>query len=150
METLRGWEVGEANWQELRAGYLYQQMLDYIKQDDMYNNFHTNFYGDGKETWLYFIEEPASKNIKIGIATNPKSRLELFQTGCPTPLSLLWGIKVKNRSIEHKIHKNLESSRVRGEWFAPTMEVYEFINAVVRYCADGTEYNHLIQYFKEE
>lgn len=133
-----------------RAEFLYKQSLEYAAQDSMKDNFYTNFYAYKYDDWLYFIEEPLTKHIKIGWAKNLNERIKCLQIGCPTKLRLLWALKIKDKTIERKVHKELKNSRATGEWFLPTDEVYEFLNAAIRFCFDGTRYSETIRLFEEE
>ena len=66
---------------------------------------------------LYIIRMGGAGPIKIGIATDPYSRMNELQTGNPQELQL---IKVYDycAMFEDKIHKELENYRMQGEWFA--------------------------------
>lgn len=58
--------------------------------------------------------------IKIGVANNPKSRLQTLQTGSAICLALTFSFPIKwtdAEIIERMAHEKLEPRRIRGEWF---------------------------------
>jgi hypothetical protein len=78
------------------------------------------------EAWVYFIRSGEAGLIKIGTATNLRSRLASLQTGSPESLFLLGKVEVTRTDAlasEHELHNLFRRSRVRGEWFRPTPEL---------------------------
>lgn len=64
--------------------------------------------------------------IKIGHATNAKSRLSTLQVGNWEPLSILHSVSVPWMAapkIESALKQQYQERRVRGEWFAVPLEV---------------------------
>lgn len=83
--------------------------------------------------YVYLIK--CNDYIKIGISEDVQSRLLYLQTGNPFRLSLLESHECKNaHSIEKKIHDELSSKRVLGEWFSLDSGDIEWIR---RMCASG-------------
>ena len=80
---------------------------------------------------VYAIQD-ACGPIKIGSATNLTKRLAELQVGNPCELTILASCP-GSISQEKRLHALLGTSRVRGEWFAPTEEVQE----VVRQMKEG-------------
>jgi hypothetical protein len=79
---------------------------------------------------IYFIQDRSTLLIKIGYtAAEPIHRLAQLQVGCPGGLVLLCAAD-GDREKEISLHKQLASSRERGEWFRPTPEVLSNIWAI--------------------
>jgi len=68
---------------------------------------------------VYAIHAEGSDFVKIGTATNIKSRMEQMQTGCPHKLVLL-GACNGGQVTEQRMHKRLKGRSVRGEWYLRT------------------------------
>lgn len=77
---------------------------------------------------VYFIQPVGGGLIKIGVATNPDSRLLGLQTGCPVELRLIGVIAGAGQATETELHQRFASTRVRGEWFEPTAELLTLIS----------------------
>jgi hypothetical protein len=71
--------------------------------------------------YIYFIQT-ANGSIKIGFAIRPLHRFATLQVGSSETLTLL-GVFSGTRVDEKRLHKQLEASWVRGEWFHPSPEV---------------------------
>ena len=71
--------------------------------------------------FVYFVEAPAVKRVKIGVAVDVRARLNELRCACPIELSLLGFVYVstwnKARKLEQRLHKEFEPYCVRGEWF---------------------------------
>lgn len=103
---------------------------------------HSNLYG--KIPWstlggkpkaverkhIYIIGCKKLRTIKIGISSNPKSRLASLQTNCPYKLELLFVSEAKEnaRDIERDLHHRLSLYRLHGEWFSES--AYDQIDLV--------------------
>ena len=77
---------------------------------------------------IYFIQCQSTHLIKIGNSVQPIARFSQLNNG-PTELEML-AIMDGVREGEVELHKRFESSRVRGEWFSPTKELIDFIDAL--------------------
>lgn len=75
---------------------------------------------------VYFIQQCKRGPIKIGIAADPKRRLEGLQTGNPQPLRLL-GFFAGGRAAERLLHDRFRTDHIRGEWFAPSEELLALV-----------------------
>jgi hypothetical protein len=67
--------------------------------------------------------------IKIGFATNVKSRMIGFQTALPYPVILLAQTD-GTRRLERKLHRQFKELRLRGEWFKRDPLVLEAIEDI--------------------
>lgn len=68
------------------------------------------------QCYLYFIGADDGP-IKIGITSNPKSRLRTLQSGYPLKLKIL--ALVPNASLQESVyHERFAELRMEGEWFA--------------------------------
>lgn len=79
--------------------------------------------------YVYFIQAVDGGPIKIGKAFNVRERLAGLQTGNPKELRIL-GAMVGDTDVEGKVHKEFAGSRIRGEWFEPSEELYDYIQGV--------------------
>jgi hypothetical protein len=77
---------------------------------------------------IYFVEDPASGHIKIGVTKDLKTRLSRLHTGTSRNFRLLGSI-TGPRSLEKELHEKFASARVRREWFHPTPALLEYIRA---------------------
>lgn len=72
-------------------------------------------------TYVYFIEEAESGNIKIGVAKTIEKRIKQLQTGNPRTLTAIAFITCKSKPDAHAcetfLHKKFASVRLHGEWF---------------------------------
>lgn len=84
--------------------------------------------GDGRE-WVYFLEAPAARLVKIGHTTNLKWRLTGLQTQCPVQLELVGLIKAPT-AAEFVFHRICSAAHSHGEWFHLTEPVLAVIAAV--------------------
>ena len=80
-----------------------------------------------KPNYLYFIG--TTDHIKIGITSNPDSRLRSLKTSCPIPCDYLaiFECGEKARQFEHKIHEIFAPYRSHGEWFVNHDDILKFI-----------------------
>ena len=90
-----------------------------------------------KSTYIYFLKCEVSRKtmrmnkIKIGIAKNPLSRLQILQTGNPFNLSLWYCFKVpidSAKRLEKSLHQKFRWSNRRGEWFEIRPCIINWIN----------------------
>ena len=78
--------------------------------------------------FVYFASEADDGPIKIGHALNPATRVKSLQAGHPRELVLLGQIRSDDANLAEKaLHKQLASSRIRGEWFSRTPELMDLI-----------------------
>jgi len=73
--------------------------------------------------YVYAVEHPDGY-MKVGKATDPKSRKNQIQTGSPYELELRLlfsyyppGPLGNRADLEDHIHASIEDSQIRGEWF---------------------------------
>jgi hypothetical protein len=75
-----------------------------------------------KNTWLYVMAQRGGGwAIKIGLATDPRTRVQQVQTGSPLPLYLAHTVGPMTagnaRTLERLIHDVYARQRMCGEWF---------------------------------
>lgn len=81
-------------------------------------------------TYIYIIGEVGGVEVKIGRSVNPGQRLKQIQTGYPNKL-VLWGFcKEHDDFTEKQVHKLIKNSKIGGEWFYVSKEVWDIINRV--------------------
>jgi len=82
---------------------------------------------------IYFLQQGVDGPIKIGTSRQAvlKSRISTLQTASPYPLRLL-GVIEGGRKAEDHLHERFAASRLNGEWFAPDIELLEFIKTHAR------------------
>lgn len=76
--------------------------------------------------FVYFIQNATTGAIKIGTAADPIGRLSTLQTGSDAEL-LLIGITTGGMETERALHQRFAATRIRGEWFAPSLELLSVI-----------------------
>lgn len=76
---------------------------------------------------LYFIA--CGDAVKIGMSSNPESRLESLATGAPGPLILLAQIPCAGHR-ETECHHRLTHLHLHGEWYFYTHEVTLLIKEI--------------------
>lgn len=86
------------------------------------------------QEYVYFVRSGTHGPIKIGRAVDPHERLRQLQTGSPVELRLL-GTIPGGVDLEAALHDLLGDSRLRGEWFRPTVAVRAY--AVLATAIDG-------------
>lgn len=105
---------------------LYKYLKEYLTLKDslidiyklnVIDNILPEYKGDRR--YVYIIQNTATKNIKIGVATNPSDRLSQLQTGSDVDLKLIYtsGVCSNSFEIESTCHNHFKESHVRGEWF---------------------------------
>lgn len=75
---------------------------------------------------IYFVK--ADNKIKIGYSSNPANRIITLQTSSPEELQVLLVID-GNMDDERELHKKFIDHKIRGEWFALSNEISEYIEA---------------------
>jgi len=82
---------------------------------------------------VYFIQAGGDRGpIKIGSAFDVGARLRVLQTGSPERLYVLGVVAVapnKCRLVEHAIQRRFATTHLRGEWYQPSVGLFEFIEA---------------------
>lgn len=83
---------------------------------------------------MYFIKDPDSKAIKIGVSKNPERRLKQLQTGdVGHNLYFMKLIKTNEMFVlEKELHKRFRTDRIsqKGEWFKPSKELVKFVDSI--------------------
>lgn len=85
--------------------------------------------GYTKQIRVYFIREPLSGAIKVGIALDVLARFTALQASHPYPLQLI-GVCPGGAGLEAAIHELFATDRLLGEWFRPTPELRHCIKRV--------------------
>lgn len=77
---------------------------------------------------VYFIHMKGNLEMfKIGYSTNLNKRLESLQIGNPHVLCVYKTIDNVSRKIETRLHHLFHKNHIRGEWFAITPEMIDFV-----------------------
>lgn len=76
---------------------------------------------------VYIVQ--IGKWVKVGYSTDLEQRLQSFTTGTAEPIKLL-AMFPGGRSDEARLHRALEESRVRGEFFHLDYRLSDFIGFV--------------------
>lgn len=82
-----------------------------------------------KISWVYFVQAGEGGPIKIGKAMNPSQRIGNLQVGNPHEVKLLHCLP-DTGCTEGRIQGIFEESHLRGEWYNPTPDLLEFIDAL--------------------
>ena len=78
---------------------------------------------------IYFIQEGDDSPIKIGKAKSVEQRLKTLQISHHKELNILQVIPGSTER-ETKILKDLNKFKIKGEWFQPSKEVFEYMRSV--------------------
>lgn len=73
-------------------------------------------------TYVYFIQAGERGPIKIGVASNPYTRLDSLQTGNPYLLRLIAAF-AGGYPDEARLHREFERERLESEWFRASKRV---------------------------
>ena len=86
-----------------------------------------------KPSFIYFIRGDHTNTFKVGISSEPRSRLKNMQTGCPVKLILSRSVEVKNtESVEKELHKAFSKYKIHGEWFSmPWKNALKIFDSIV-------------------
>jgi hypothetical protein len=85
---------------------------------------------------IYAIRAVGTEYVKIGKANSVGTRLKQMETGCPFELHIEAAANWPDAE-ERRIHRHLEQSYVRGEWYRDGQRLEEVIKLMR--AADGLE-----------
>lgn len=117
----------------LKHVFEYFKISDYERQNVIQHNEQA-FTDDNEQVsgsgYLYVIK--CNEYFKIGIAANPRKRLQELQIANPYELELVKMINSDDpRFTESSLHGKYCEFRIRGEWFKlPEQAVTELVNMV--------------------
>lgn len=77
-------------------------------------------------SYVYFVWSKDTDLVKIGLAKDVGARLSAMQTGSPIPLTLIGLIPGRQR-VEERIHALFAEERRKGEWFARSSRLEDFL-----------------------
>ena len=100
--------------------------MEIDRKQEQLNSLRNNYKSKKTESeYVYFIQVEDNGPIKIGMTSDPtgNSRLKAIQTSNPYNLKLLSIIE----SNEREIQKRFAKYRIKGEWFEPSPELFNFI-----------------------
>ncbi len=81
-------------------------------------------------TFIYFVQDVETKNIKIGITESPKQRLGTLQSGNANELILLGAIRGLPGD-EFDLHRKFSEFRIRGEWFRYDQSIIDMMDHLI-------------------
>lgn len=82
---------------------------------------------------VYFIQEKPNGYVKIGYVRTPEgiyNRLRSLQGGNARELSVRVLVPAAGPAVERRLHAAFDHTRVRGEWFDPTDDLYRLMAAL--------------------
>ena len=82
-----------------------------------------------RRSYIYFVRDTTTGNIKIGRSCNPEDRLKALQTCSASGYELLSVLRETTKLTERGLHKRFAAQQVQGEWFRPNDELTAVINA---------------------
>lgn len=77
---------------------------------------------------IYFIQQGQDGPVKIGMSRQPFQRLEALQAANPDQLYLIAIVTATFDCSETRLHKQFAKDRIRGEWFAPSSALLDWID----------------------
>lgn len=84
---------------------------------------------EGYRCYVYFIQCPVTKRVKIGFSGDPEDRLRGMKSFCPTEIFMLYKIKTLS-GLEPMLHERFAKYRAHHEWFEYGEELRVFIEAL--------------------
>lgn len=122
------WKKGDPRWDEYwkkrkeseKAKRMRQEIENYNKDEFEKKRMQGIANSPPKEPkgYVYFIQGLCGGAIKVGYSVDPNKRLKELQTGYPDTLTILLMIPGTEQT-EKTLHRQFESSRLKGEWFRP-------------------------------
>lgn len=95
---------------------------------------------EGKTGYVYMIGvEHDPYAVKVGYSTNPKARVKEHQTGNPRTLILI-GYFEGTKEDEKKIQLAHIEDNLTGEWFRPSVSLFEEFGLILEECDEGLVY----------
>jgi hypothetical protein len=93
-----------------------------------------------------YVISAGERRHKIGVATDPKSRLSTLQTGSPDELRIVHLFETDAAyEVESRAHSYLKDQRIRGEWFEATENTA--ISMVGKAVANGGPFDQEFEQF---
>lgn len=81
----------------------------------------------GGSGFVYLVEAVGLYRVKIGKSNDPEARIGTLQTSSPVDLRRIAVLRGGDR-LESCLHSEFAREHIRGEWFAITPRVREFLN----------------------
>lgn len=99
-------------------------------------------------TNVYLLCEDGTNLLKIGVASCLRQRVAELQTGNPRHLKIVdsWLLPNRRRALEfeYRMHEDLDSTRVRGEWFSSDLtKTHEFLREEYRWFCRSIERGYI-------
>ena len=91
---------------------------------------------DERDSYVYCIENPVTRLIKIGTSNSPERRARDLSMASGVNLRVL-AATPGGRTVEQYLQSHVEEDQVMGEWFRPSAMVAKVVSAV-RAADDGT------------
>lgn len=86
---------------------------------------------DPRAGWIYYIACRTTSRLKIGYTSGDVwKRLKALQTGSPGELTVI-AMHPGTPDNERAIHEQFSSSRLHGEWFEMTEDLFGYVCQVV-------------------
>lgn len=79
------------------------------------------------ESYIYVIYSAGL--LKIGTTTDPVARFDGMRSMHSAPISLVW-LAFGDSEMERDLHRRFRADRVKGEWFAPSAALREFLGGI--------------------
>lgn len=86
--------------------------------------------------YVYLVRQNYTDYYKIGVSTNPKSRIQSLSTASPSGVTAISIVEVHDHySVEYELHQYYAHKRLNGEWFefAPS-EIVQVIRHIQSKC----------------
>lgn len=80
---------------------------------------------------VYFMQPIGGGPIRIGYSKRPDTRLSHLTSFSPVKLEIITQFTA-SRYVEAWLHDHFREDRLHGEWFTPSLRLFEIIDAVKR------------------
>jgi len=84
---------------------------------------------DSRPSYIYVLENPVSRRLKIGTSRVPDRRQRDLEAGAGGPLNRIALVPGDYR-LERELHTRFAAHRVAGEWFEPHEEVVTWLHSL--------------------
>lgn len=76
---------------------------------------------------IYFVQDCGTGLVKIGVTSDIRGRLNVYETSNPAGVRLL-AVVPGGAGEEREMHARFAHLRVRGEWFMPVSTLGEYLS----------------------
>ncbi len=88
-----------------------------------------DLYLEDSSEWVYVIQMGDDGPVKIGFTGDVGKRFDQLQSACPVTLHIR-ALFPCNSTIERGLHRRFIDHRMRGEWYLPHAEIWDYVSSL--------------------